>query len=215
VCDVYNVNITHTLIRSEDVSRTRTDTREALIQAAFDLIEERGFENLSLRAIARAASVSHAAPYRHFESLDDLLVGVAERAFQRLLDACMEAQSSASAEPLMRFHALGKAYLLFAWANPGVFDLMFDAKVATDERVQSAQAAVFSLVALAISSAQRDGAVASGDPQEIGLLAWSGVHGYAQLYLNGLVGWLGLEREDRAKMASRFTMMVYEGMRPR
>jgi AcrR family transcriptional regulator len=48
-------------------------TREALLSAARRLVEERGFESVTLAAVAEAAGVSHRALYLHFHSRSDLL----------------------------------------------------------------------------------------------------------------------------------------------
>jgi AcrR family transcriptional regulator len=48
-------------------------TREALLSAARRLVEERGFEAVTLAAVAEAAGVSHRALYLHFHSRSDLL----------------------------------------------------------------------------------------------------------------------------------------------
>src|SRR6476646_997307 len=61
--------------------------RESLLDAAEAWLDAHGAQSLTLREIAKAAGVSHAAPYHHFTGLDDLLAGVAERAFARLADA--------------------------------------------------------------------------------------------------------------------------------
>ena len=42
------------------------DLRRALLKAATDIVRSRGLPELSLRAVARKARVSHAAPYHHF-----------------------------------------------------------------------------------------------------------------------------------------------------
>ena len=54
------------------------DLRASLLQAAARWLDEQGAETLTLRELARAAGVSHAAPYHHFAGRDELLAGVAE-----------------------------------------------------------------------------------------------------------------------------------------
>lgn len=190
-----------------------SETREALIRAAVALVEE-GESAPGLRQIARRAGVSHGAPYRHFASYEDLKVALAERGFQQMMTECVQAQTQASPDPLSRFHAIGIAYLRFAWAHPGWFAAMFEPGTMQEERVQSAQAAVYSLAVMTISSAQRHNLMAAGDPQELAMLAWSGVHGFATLRLGGLVDWLGHDTDDLDALAARFTERVFLGMRP-
>src|SRR5258706_12767161 len=53
------------------------DLRAALVGAAMDLLEEGGEAELSLRAVARRAGVSAAAPYRHYDDREALVSAVA------------------------------------------------------------------------------------------------------------------------------------------
>ncbi len=96
--------------------------REALIEAAVELIARDGVHQLSVREVAKRAGVSPGAPFRHFANRTALLTAVAEQATQRLR-ASVEAavQAAAAAPPLVRFGAIGHAYLGWARANPTHF----------------------------------------------------------------------------------------------
>jgi len=59
-------------------------TREALGDALIELIEEAGFEAVSVRSIAERARVNRATFYQHYRSKDDLLLRVSEAAFDGL-----------------------------------------------------------------------------------------------------------------------------------
>src|SRR5207342_1602524 len=71
-----------------DIARAKPyhhgDLRNALLDAARALLEEGPFADLSLRAVARRAGVSHAAPYRHFPNHESLLVELALEGFTEL-----------------------------------------------------------------------------------------------------------------------------------
>ena len=58
--------------------------RQALLDAALEILTEDGLDAMSLRAIARRAGVSQAAPYSHFKNRDEILAGVAQLGFERL-----------------------------------------------------------------------------------------------------------------------------------
>ena len=70
-------------------SGTRADvpTRERLLDCARAHLDEHGLEGLSLRAVARRAGVSHAAPARHFRTVGALLAAVAAQGFRDLMRA--------------------------------------------------------------------------------------------------------------------------------
>src|SRR6476620_1889302 len=68
------------------------DLQRALVDAAQAILEREGPAALSLRAVAREAGVSPAAPYHHFKDKDELIGAVAQRGFQMLTE-CMRAAS--------------------------------------------------------------------------------------------------------------------------
>src|SRR5215475_42071 len=58
--------------------------REAMLRAAESILEHDGIRGLTLRAAAREAGVSHAAPKNHFGDLTGLLSDLAAVGFQRI-----------------------------------------------------------------------------------------------------------------------------------
>ncbi len=71
--------------------------RTTLLDAADAVLAERGVQGITLRDVARSAGVSHAAPYHHFASLEELLAAVAERGFRVLGEAMASAVAVAGA----------------------------------------------------------------------------------------------------------------------
>src|ERR1700751_5467107 len=57
----------------------RGQRREQLIDAALEVILERGYARISIEAIARAAGVTRPVVYDHFPNLNRLLHAVIER----------------------------------------------------------------------------------------------------------------------------------------
>lgn len=53
--------------------------KEALLQAALDLISKKGPAGFTFADAARMAGVSPAAPYRHFRDRDELIASIAQR----------------------------------------------------------------------------------------------------------------------------------------
>lgn len=60
-------------------SKNRELTELALLKVVDDLIEEDGFENLGINAVAAKAGLSKMLIYRYFESLEGLIVAYIER----------------------------------------------------------------------------------------------------------------------------------------
>ena len=77
--------------------------REALIEAALDLIADKGPAGFTFAEAARAAGVSPAAPYRHFADRDALMADVARRGFERLEQALSKAWADGRPTPMSAF----------------------------------------------------------------------------------------------------------------
>ncbi len=99
------------------------DLHRALIDAAADLLSERGAGGFSLREVARRAGVSHAAPAHHFGDATGLLTAVAAEGFQHLHTAMIESMEGVS-DPVDRLAAIARAYVEMAIAHPGHSSLM-------------------------------------------------------------------------------------------
>ena len=99
--------------------------KEELISSACKICEASGHDHMSLRSIAKEASVSQTAPYRHFKTKECLLAEVSKRGFEELterLRAATDKESKATAKD--RFLEMGLAYLEFGLEKRKTYDLM-------------------------------------------------------------------------------------------
>jgi len=101
------------------------DLRRALINAARQLLETEGPAALSLRAVAREAGVSPAAPYHHFKDKSELLAAVAEEGWAMLSEALSAAFEAAGPEA-DKLLATPTAYVQFARQHPALYRVMFE-----------------------------------------------------------------------------------------
>src|ERR1700738_3072727 len=85
------------------------DLRAACVRAAMELLEEGSPTSLSLRAVARRAGVSPAAPYRHFADREALVSVVAAVGYRELAERLAAAHPSPSTPG-----ALGRGAAAFA-----------------------------------------------------------------------------------------------------
>src|SRR5437588_7555086 len=88
--------------------------KEALVQAALELIAQKGAAGFTFAEAARSAGVSPAAPYRHFRDRDELLTDVARRGFDKFEAALARAWDGGRPDVFTAFDRMGKAYLQFA-----------------------------------------------------------------------------------------------------
>src|SRR3954447_17302420 len=105
--------------------------REALALAAVELARTGGPSAIVLREIARVVGVSPNAAYRHYATLSEL-VGVVCRHTRDLMTRSMQAELDrlvALPDPRedaeQRLLAVGRGYVLFALAEPGLFRTAF------------------------------------------------------------------------------------------
>lgn len=99
------------------------DLRAALIQAADQIIAQKGIEGFSLRAAAKRAGVSPAAPAHHFGSAKGLLTEVAILAYER---AGRSIESAGHTEDIVtNVRTMTLTFIKFVLENPGHFRLMF------------------------------------------------------------------------------------------
>jgi AcrR family transcriptional regulator len=157
--------------------------REALLQAAIQLIAEVGPAGFTLREVARRAGVSHNAPYRHFPEQKDLLAAVAAEGFRELNQAMLDAVKH-HRNSVGRLKRAGLAYVEFALDRPEHFTVMFDVPPASKQDdpcdAEAAEQAFGTLLSL-VKNCQDEGRLPAGDARQFALLAWSMVHGIAKL----------------------------------
>jgi AcrR family transcriptional regulator len=171
--------------------------RPALLAAAEAVIAERGVDGFSLRETARRAGVSPAAPAHHFGDARGLLTALAAEAFRQFGDA-LEAADGAGSR-IDRLRAQGLAYVRFALDERAKFDLMWRYLLLDrdDPEYRAASSRAYSI----LDRAARGRPAGPGEQAEIpaAIAAWSIVHGFARLALDGAFG----EEEGAAERAAR------------
>ena len=167
------------------------DLPRALLDAALNIVETKGREALTLRAVARLAGVSQAAPYRHFANKEALLAGVAEEGFRSLMSAMRESVQACDDIPLARLRAVGIGYVTFATSHPSHFRVMFGRDLADRSAfptLRQVASDTLGMVVDAIADCQRAGLVRSEEPAaDLALTAWSSVHGLSALLVEGVL----------------------------
>lgn len=172
------------------------DLHTALLDAADQLLDERGIEGMSLRECARRAGVSHAAPAHHFGDLTGLLTALCARYYQQFGHCLEHARATTNGEPFDRLVAIGLAYFAFAAERPARFRLMFRSERLDPERMTAPQDdGAYDVLLTCIGETD---AASGGDGSNVqvkALLAHTLVHGFATLVLDN-PAFPGGPRED-------------------
>ena len=163
------------------------DLRLALITAAEQLLSEQGIEAFSLRAAARRAGVSPAAPAYHFGDAAGLLTEVAILGFQELTRYLIEWTEKGGTQPLARLRSQGQGYIRFALANRARFQLMFrkDKLRVNHQLTETAMETYSHLQTAVCRAANINENDIDANTQASILASWSLAHGFAHLALDG------------------------------
>jgi len=163
--------------------------KEALLQAALDLIGKKGAAGFTFADAARMAGVSPAAPYRHFRDRDELLSSIAQRGFEQFEALLTAAWDDGRPDTLTAFERVGKAYLAFASEEPAYYSAMFESGLPADANppLMAASERAFAVIRAA---AERLAALSPpGVPRPpammMALHIWSMSHGVASLFARG------------------------------
>lgn len=183
--------------------------RPALIEAAEAVIAERGLDRFSLRETARRAGVSPAAPAHHFGDARGLLTAIAIQAFSDLADALEAATASAGGDREARIKAQGVAYVRFALDRPARFDLMWRKPLLANDDPQLNEAGDRAFEALdRVTRGEGAPSTCSTDPELApSVAAWSLVHGFARLAIDGA---FGADSDSTERAAQSFLPLILD-----
>ena len=167
-------------------------TREALVRAGVELLEETGDADVGLRAIARRAGVSHGAPRRWFPTHRSLLAAIAEVGLADLAAALAEAAERSGGD-LVR---VAEAYVEFAVSRPAMFTLVFrhDLLEGSGVGLRTVSQPLFRWLAGMV-----DRTTGGGEPTARAAALWVGIHGIAVLAATGALE-LAAEGVDREQL---------------
>ncbi len=164
--------------------------RAALIEAALELIEEKGPTGFTLSEAARKAGVTPAAVYRHFRGREDLIAAIAREGYLIFAEA-MEAATARAPSPLAAFEASGRAYLDFARSHPGHYMAMFESGLPINRDPELARLA---LAAQATLERHAEALLSALPPEArppasmVAAHVWAMSHGVVELFARGSPG---------------------------
>lgn len=215
-------------------------TRASLVKEATRILEAEGYQSLSLRSAAKAAGLSPAAPYRHFEhGVPELLAVVAESGFREMIAELVRASAessdlSDSREPIIE---VGLAYVRFGVERPDLYRALFSSQLAgplefrvklweageisySSRKAYESLAAVKQIAFEALSAplrhAQDKGALKKGDLEDFALALAALVHGLVGEFIDEGLGGRQSQKQPwskvRREMARRMIELLLNGI---
>jgi AcrR family transcriptional regulator len=178
--------------RTSSSARTRAtappdDVRARVLTAAVMLIDKVGLAGVSMREVARAAGVSHQAPYHYFADREAIFAALAEEGF-KILTERLERTLELPVPAVDRFVQAGQTYVEFAFDHPALFRIMFRPDIVAMERFPDVKACgdrAFQTVPALVQACIAEGLPADPSVEALVILAWSIPHGLACLLLDG------------------------------
>lgn len=190
------------------------DLRAALLEAARALLTEGGIEALSLRAVARRAGVSAAAPYHHFKDKAEL-VSALERVVTARLAGVKRTALEGLSDPEDRLRALGVHFVCYSIAHPAEFRLLCRPEMRLPFDADGGEEDPSFQILLEII----DEMIAQGrwrvDRKVAAVTAWSLVHGLASLLVDGPLRGLAQNPEQVRALAESVTGSLRLAHEPR
>ena len=184
------------------------DLAAALVDAAIEVIGERGVRDFSMAEASRRLGVAVSAPYAHFADRNDLLAAVAVRAYQQFYAAVVP-QAEAGLTPADRLAAMARRYVRFAAAHRPLFEVLYQGGLdkAGHPEIEAAEQPIDDAFMTCVNT------ISGGPGPTAEALAWAleaTAHGYAMLLLDSGLPRSAEDVERTAEQAARATRALIE-----
>lgn len=187
------------------------DLRRALLDAALELVREKGTRGFTLSEAARRAGVSSGAPYRHFADRDAVLDALASEGLAQLHDVLRQTAATPSDDVQGEVVALARAYVRFALESPARYEVVFGpgrVRDPLDEGVPGSFGVLLDAVTRGVAAGTFQGA-----PRPLAASVWALVHGVCELTLSGDVGSVVGTGEEAERWATWSVRVLLTGAR--
>jgi AcrR family transcriptional regulator len=181
--------------------------RAALVEAAAELARTSGPDGVVLREVARRTGVSHNAAYRHFADRDELLAEVAALGMNQLEQAMRARLATVrTRDPELRarrrLRETGRAYVQFALAEPGIFEVAFAQVWPIDDAgapdFSHQESGPYGLLNQVLDELVAAGGLPPALRPGADVACWAAVHGFSMLVLQGPLRHLSPDQRDAA-----------------
>lgn len=169
----------------ERKEREKQELRERILEAAVQVFAEEGYENTSIRSIAKRIEYSPATIYLYFKDKNELLFAIHEVGFELLLQAMQKVLGVAN--PLERLREIARTYIQFSIDYPEHYNLMFilmaPMEVIEKKEPWNEGQNAFAFLEAVIQECMEQGLIKKADSKEWAFFNWAFVHGLVSLHL--------------------------------
>jgi AcrR family transcriptional regulator len=188
---------------SKDKAFHHRNLKEALHDAALSLLDADGVSAVTIRAVAREVSVSHAAPVNHYKDRRSLLTTIAAQQFQNIYADIEKRLGMPGLSSAERIETIPNAMLDYGLKHPNRYQLLWrrDLIDYSDRRILEITDRIYDWLCEEIQQATPESAF---DRDTVAIALWSMVHGYVDMRQNGMF----LEKSDTVNGLPRQRAML-------
>jgi len=173
---------------------SREELRTMALTAAREIIENKGFQKLTTRLVAKNIGYTVGTLYQIFHNLDDLIAALNTQTIGDLRKS-IDKLATQVPDPATRLRTMANAYVEFAFANANLWRVAFEHQFPDDASIPQTLTreidALFANLATALGEYQPG---RSRDEVAIAAAAiWSGVHGVCHLALTNKLDLSGMQ----------------------
>ena len=165
----------------------KQELSKKILDAAMELFTQQGFEQTSIRNIAKKIEYSPTTIYIYFKDKDAIFHALHQQGFEVLnlkMGILMYVQN-----PMERLKAMGKVYIDFALENPSLYELMFISnaplmEIDSDEDKDWLEGSnAFSFLKSTLKECRENGYFPQQDLEATSFVVWSAMHGMVSLHI--------------------------------
>lgn len=185
---------------AERKEREKQELRERILKAAVQVFAEEGYENTSMRSIAKRIEYSPATIYLYFRDKNELIYAIHEIGFGLLLKK-MQAVITIE-NPLERMQAIGHHYVDFSLEYPEYYNLMFNLmkpmQILETEKPWEWESGknTFAFLENIIQESLDQGLIKGNNAKNIAFYTWAFVHGLCTLHYSCRMRVMNLTPEE-------------------
>ena len=164
--------------------KQKAELRSELVAAAHKLVQEEGYEGLTIRKLAKRVGYAPMSVYSYFADKQDILFALAEDAFEMLARRIEEHPSD---DPVEALQAVMTEYAAFGLGNPNEYRTVFMTEKTRPPEGRSFQEMHEANPAMKVLITRVEACVAAGklqgDPRAIATMLWAVGHGTISLLI--------------------------------
>lgn len=163
------------------------DLRRRILDTTRHLLVQDGYQNVSMRKIARAIDYSATSIYLHFDNKDALMHALIDEGMERLYESLKATAAAHPDRPVDRLEALCRQFVAFGLQNPEYYEIMFllhpeHMERYPPEKYRRARRNL-DLIAATLSEGAERGQFVVDDARVSASTIWAALHGAVSLML--------------------------------